>query len=239
VEVICESVSRDALKPTDRSIQAVLDYQLAMRINLALLDRGHYNSDVRAEGGKVTVVINQGKPPAGALARTVKALRYESAEEEVREIVATIDEVKQVEIRPGAGYGRTTRTLLVDDEQDYVMTLSERLDMRDIPSDVVYDGEQALTYVNTEEPDVMVLDLRMPGIDGLEVLRRIKSGHPMVEVIIVTGHGSEKDERAARELGAFEYLKKPVDIGVLAQTIKAAAQQARRTRGEENEEDKD
>jgi DNA-binding response OmpR family regulator len=116
------------------------------------------------------------------------------------------------------------------------MTLSERLEVRDIPSDVVYDGQQALTFVKTDVPDVMVLDLRMPGMDGMEVLRRIKEDHPRVEVIIVTGHGSEKDEQLARDLGAFEFLKKPVDINVLAETIKAASEKARAGDGDAGEE---
>jgi DNA-binding NtrC family response regulator len=68
----------------------------------------------------------------------------------------------------------------------------------------------------------MVLDLKMPGIDGMEVLRRMKKEHPHVEVIILTGHGGETEEALARELGAFAYLKKPVDIDVLSQTMKEA-----------------
>jgi len=64
--------------------------------------------------------------------------------------------------------------------------------------------------------------LKMPGIDGIEVLRRMKREHPHVEVIILTGHGSEREEILARELGAFAYLKKPVDIDVLSQTMKEA-----------------
>jgi DNA-binding NtrC family response regulator len=71
-------------------------------------------------------------------------------------------------------------------------------------------------------PDVMVLDLRMPGIDGMEVLHRVKKSYPQVEVIIMTGHGSEQDEEEARRLGAFAYLQKPVDITQLMDTVKRA-----------------
>jgi DNA-binding response OmpR family regulator len=71
-------------------------------------------------------------------------------------------------------------------------------------------------------PDVMVLDLKMPGIDGMEVLRRIRKAYPEVQVIILTGHGTEKDEKEARKLGAYEYLQKPVDIERLIDTIKNA-----------------
>jgi two-component system response regulator CpxR len=111
---------------------------------------------------------------------------------------------------------------LVDDEKEFVVTLSERLMLRDIPSVVVHDGEQALVQVSRDKPDVMVLDLKMPGIDGMQVLRQVKSSHPGIEVIILTGHGTEKDRIAAMELGAFAYLQKPVDVDVLARTMKEA-----------------
>ncbi|MEW6113029.1 MAG: response regulator, partial [Thermodesulfobacteriota bacterium] len=71
-------------------------------------------------------------------------------------------------------------------------------------------------------PDVMVLDLKMPGIDGMEVLKRVRKAYPQVQVIILTGHGSEKDEAEARRLGAFAYLQKPVDIEKLIRTLKDA-----------------
>lgn len=71
----------------------------------------------------------------------------------------------------------------------------------------------------------MVLDLKMPGIDGMEVLRRIRSAYPNVQVIMLTGHGSDKDEKEARKLGAFEYLQKPVEIETLMKKIKKAYKQ--------------
>ncbi len=114
------------------------------------------------------------------------------------------------------------KVLLVDDEEDFVKTLAERIKMRDLGSEVALDGEQALQSVDTDVPDVMVLDLKMPGIDGMEVLRRVKKAYPEVQVIILTGHGSEKDEEEARRLGVFEYLKKPVDLDVLIKTMKKA-----------------
>ena len=116
------------------------------------------------------------------------------------------------------------KILLVDDEKDFVHTLSERLETRNIESSVVYNGEEALDFVKDDEPDVMVLDLMMPGIDGLEVLRRVKRDHPYVEVIILTGHGSDREETLANELGAFAYLHKPVDLDILARTMKEAYQ---------------
>lgn len=114
------------------------------------------------------------------------------------------------------------KILLVDDEEDFVKTLSERIKMRDLGSDIALNGEEALKLVDNEVPDVMVLDLKMPGIDGMEVLRRVKKAYPDVQVIILTGHGSEKDEKDARRLGAFEYLQKPVDIDKLVQYIQRA-----------------
>ena len=114
------------------------------------------------------------------------------------------------------------KILLVDDEEDFVKTLSERIKMRDLGSDIALNGEEALKLVDNEVPDVMVLDLKMPGIDGMEVLRRVKKAYPEVQVIMLTGHGSEKDEKDARRLGAFEYLQKPVDIDKLVQYIQRA-----------------
>lgn len=114
--------------------------------------------------------------------------------------------------------------LLVDDEAEYITTLAERLQLRNLPSQVALNGLQALQMAAALTPDVMVLDLKMPGIDGLEVLRRVKKEYPRVEVIILTGHGAEKDEDEARRLGAFEYLKKPIDIDELTQHIQKAYQ---------------
>ncbi|MFH1887324.1 MAG: response regulator [Pseudomonadota bacterium] len=114
------------------------------------------------------------------------------------------------------------KLLLVDDEEEFVQALAERLQMRDLESDMVYDGEQAIGYVEDKEPDVMVLDLKMPGIDGIEVLRQVKKAYPDTQVIILTGHGTEKDEERAKSLGAFEYLEKPVDVDKLVRHIRKA-----------------
>jgi DNA-binding response OmpR family regulator len=114
------------------------------------------------------------------------------------------------------------KILLVDDEEDFIRTLSERLDLRDLASDTAFDGEQALRFVGHQEPDVMILDLKMPGIDGMEVLRRVRRNFPQIQVIIQTGHGNDLDEAEARRLGVFDYLKKPVDIELLIERIRAA-----------------
>ena len=114
------------------------------------------------------------------------------------------------------------KILLVDDEQEFVETLSERIRMREHDSDVALNGEQALKKMDDDLPDVVVLDLKMPGMDGMEVLRRIRKAYPKVQVIMLTGHGSEKDEEEARKLGAFEYLQKPVEIDTLMKKVKKA-----------------
>jgi DNA-binding response OmpR family regulator len=114
------------------------------------------------------------------------------------------------------------KVLLVDDEEEFVKALAERLKMRDLRSDTVLDGEEALSFVEDQEPDVMVLDLKMPGIDGMEVLRQVRRAYPKIQVIILTGHGTEKDEEEAKRLGAFEYLEKPVNLDVLVKKMKAA-----------------
>ena len=117
------------------------------------------------------------------------------------------------------------KVLLVDDETDFVQALAERLKMRDLPADAVYDGEQALSFVEGQEPDVMILDLKMPGMDGLEVLRQVKKSYPKIQVIILTGHGTEKDAEEARRLGAFDYLEKPVSLDVLVKKMRQAFKQ--------------
>jgi DNA-binding response OmpR family regulator len=112
--------------------------------------------------------------------------------------------------------------LLVDDEQDFVDTLAERLQARDLKVDVVYDGKQAMTFLKEKQPDVIVLDLKMPGLHGIEVLRLIKKSYKDVQVIILTGHGTDKDEMEARRLGGFDFLKKPADLDLLVSKINEA-----------------
>ncbi|MEZ6854553.1 response regulator [Halodesulfovibrio aestuarii] len=120
---------------------------------------------------------------------------------------------------------REIKLLLVDDEQDFVETLAERLRLRDFGSTVAFNGETALSIVEEGVPDVMLLDIMMPGINGLEVLERVKENYPNVQVIIVTGHGGEKEKTQAMQLGAFAYMTKPVDFETLIITIMAAYEQ--------------
>ena len=232
-DLIVSNLAKDALRPTDRSIRAVLDFQLAARVHLALLEGELYDTRVEVNQGKVSVTLLS-QTPSGRLGRTMQSLRLDNQQEEAQKICRGIEGIKAVTVAPGK---RPPRTLLVDDEQEFVLTLSERLQMRDIQSVVAFDGEKALEHLQSDQPEVMVLDLRMPGMDGLEVLRRVKRDHPGIEVIVVTGHGSDKDEQAARQLGAFDYLQKPVDINVLEERIQAASEKAKSRQGDEPEGD--
>lgn len=113
------------------------------------------------------------------------------------------------------------KILLVDDEKQFVDTLAERLAMRGFSARVAYDGPQALKAVG-EPTDVIVLDLRMPGMDGFEVLRSVKKSNPQVQVIILTGHGGDAEEQTAYRMGAYNFLKKPMDIDELLNSIRMA-----------------
>jgi DNA-binding response OmpR family regulator len=112
--------------------------------------------------------------------------------------------------------------LLVDDEREFVTTLSERLSLRGIASRVVFDGEAALLAVSESPPHVVVLDVMLPGMKGLEVLRGIKAGYPNVKVILLTGHGTTKNGIEGMKLGAFDYMIKPLDIDVLIEKMAEA-----------------
>jgi DNA-binding response OmpR family regulator len=115
------------------------------------------------------------------------------------------------------------KVLLVDDEEEFVKTLGERLEMRGIEPTTAFTGEMALKKIEQEQPDIMVLDIKMPGIDGLEVLRRVRKAYPRIQVIMLTAHGSDKDKAEAERLGAFAYLRKPVDLELLTNTMRAAS----------------
>lgn len=119
-----------------------------------------------------------------------------------------------------------TTVLLVDDEKEFVDTLAERISLRMMNPHVAYTGPQALEILRTAMPDVVVLDLRMPGMDGAEVLVAIRRQYPSLSVIILTGHGDDADQVRLTELGAAAYLQKPVDIDILLGTIQKVTQAA-------------
>ena len=113
------------------------------------------------------------------------------------------------------------KILLVDDEKQFVDTLAERLAMRGFEARVAYDSPEALKAVELPT-DVIVLDLRMPGMDGFEVLRNVKKSNPQVQVIILTGHGGDAEEQTAYRMGAYNFLRKPMDIEELLSSIRMA-----------------
>lgn len=232
VTLIEENVAKPALKTSESTLQAVTDFQLAGQVGIALAAKGH-DVGVTCENGVVTLVINK------------YTMRLDALEQELIEIAHSVPGVRSAETHIGAGFHQPNiyfnldaempqKVLLVDDEKDFVHVLSERLKARSFESAIAYNGEEALSILETDEPDVMVLDLKMPGIDGIEVLRQVRKSHPDTQVIILTGHGSEREEAVARELGAFAYLHKPVDIEVLAKTMKEAYQKVGRSKKEKN-----
>ncbi len=115
------------------------------------------------------------------------------------------------------------RVLLVDDEEEFVSALSERLMLRGIEVDSALNGEEALARLVEKEFEVVILDVMMPGLGGLEVLRQIKTTHPDTQVILLTGHGATREGIEGMRLGAFDYLIKPVDIEEMLEKMKAAA----------------
>ena len=105
--------------------------------------------------------------------------------------------------------------LLVDDEVEFASTLAERLKLRGFSAAVAPDGEHALKALQSEAYDLVLLDIMLPGVHGIEVLRRIRRDWPEVPVILLTGQAGAKDGIEGMKLGAKGYLAKPVDIGEL------------------------
>ena len=115
------------------------------------------------------------------------------------------------------------KLLIVDDEEEFAATLAERLELRGFSSKSASCGNNALEVLASNfSPDVVLLDLKMPDISGFEVLIEIKEKYPSIEVIMLTGHGAATGGKDSKELGAFDYIMKPVDINELASKIKAA-----------------
>ena len=115
-----------------------------------------------------------------------------------------------------------TRVLLVDDEEQFVDTLSERLAIRDYEITTSLNGKDALEKIRQFNYDVVILDVAMPGTDGIEVLREIKKLKPLTEVIMLTGHGTVETAIEGMKRGAFDFLMKPCDTEALDTKIKKA-----------------
>lgn len=114
------------------------------------------------------------------------------------------------------------KVLLVDDEEDFTDTLSKRLEARNLKVKTVNRGEDAVQMVNEHSFDAIILDLAMPGMDGLETLKKIKASHPDAEIIMLTGHASVENSIKAMKIGAEDLLEKPVDITDLLSKIETA-----------------
>lgn len=114
------------------------------------------------------------------------------------------------------------RLLLVDDEEGYVNVLANRLAKRKINVTKSYSGSEAIQALRKQDFDVAVLDLKMEDMDGIEVLKVFKKMDPNMEVIMLTGHGSEKAAREGIQFGAFDYLMKPCELEDLLVKIKEA-----------------
>ena len=115
-----------------------------------------------------------------------------------------------------------TKILLVDDEEDFLTMLADRLEVRGLMVDTVTRGEDAVARVDDQRFDLIVLDLSMPGIDGLETLKRIKTKPPDAEIIMLTGQGTIKSSMEAMKLGAEDFMEKPVNIADLMDRISDA-----------------
>ncbi len=228
VESICKYASGEQVCPTPRSLKAAEDFIKAAEVELALMEEGH-KVDVFSEGEHIVMTIEK------------DVLRMKQYQNDLREIAMSLEGIKTIDFKQSSKFQASSlnpwvnievppKILLVDDEKDFVQTLSERLRTRNLESSVVYDGEQALEFVKKDAPDVMVLDLMMPGINGIEVLRKVKAEHPNVEVIILTGHGSKQEEETAEDYGAFAYLRKPVNIDILTRVMNEAYQKINRSR---------
>jgi len=123
------------------------------------------------------------------------------------------------------------RILLVDDEKDFSEMLSMRLNELGEKVTCAYSGQECLQALEKTNIDVIILDIKMPGMDGIETLREVKRRFPLVEVIMLTGHGSTETAVEGMKLGAFDYLMKPADFDDLSAKLEGA-----RKRKDEQEE---
>ncbi len=119
------------------------------------------------------------------------------------------------------------RVLIADDEVEFLETLGTRMKLRGFEVATVNSGGAAIQAVKQDTPDVMVLDLKMPDLNGLEVLAKLKEDFPALEVIILTGHGSFEAGKEGMEKGAFDYIMKPVDLNQLIGKIEEAYAKAK------------
>jgi two-component system, OmpR family, response regulator len=119
------------------------------------------------------------------------------------------------------------RVLIIDDEPDFLETIVKRLVKRNMEATGVGSGEDALGLVENESFDVAILDMRMPGMDGIETLKEIKRKSPLTEVIMLTGHASVESGMQGMQFGAFDYMIKPADFEELVEKVNQAGERRR------------
>ncbi len=117
---------------------------------------------------------------------------------------------------------KNIRVLIVDDEVDFLETIVKRLQDRKFIAHGVENGVKALEYLQHNEVDTVILDVKMPGMDGLQVLKNIKLRWPLVEVIMLTGHASVESGIQGMQMGAFDYVMKPARLDDLLQKVRQA-----------------
>ncbi len=217
---ILQNATKPVLQPSLESKQAIDDFRLAARVETALFSEGHHVTTSAARG-VVTLVINR------------HVLMLKRLEEELKAVAEKVDGVESVITEVGKDFHKSqiyrkhdfkapSRVLLVDDEREFVETLSERLMIRDVGAAVAHDGQSALSVIENDDPEVMILDLKMPDISGMDILEKVKRIRPEIEVIVLTGHGSDVDRETCLNMGAFAYLQKPVEIEELNEVIQRA-----------------
>jgi DNA-binding NtrC family response regulator len=122
-----------------------------------------------------------------------------------------------------------TKLMLVDDEAAFVTAIQRRLAKRNLDIVPAYSGQEALGKLEADaEIDVVVLDIKMPGMGGIQTLREIKRVHPLIEVILLTGHATFDSAMDGMKLGAFDYLMKPCDLDELLAKVDEARAKRRR-----------
>ncbi len=210
---------RTSVLRTPESQSAVKDMKMMAEIENLLLANGH-KMGIKVREGNVTLIIQN------------SVLNFNGLKDDLTSLVKQVAGIKEIAIEKHKSYVESvyrqqkfelpSKVLFVDDEREFVQTVSQRLISRDVGTYGVYDGQEALDLIAEDRPEVMVLDLKMPGLHGIEVLRQAKEIAPEIEVIILTGHGTTKDMEECMKLGAFAYMNKPVNIEELSATIKAA-----------------
>jgi DNA-binding NtrC family response regulator len=118
--------------------------------------------------------------------------------------------------------GEEIKVLLVDDEPHFIKLLAERLEGRGFNVETAEGGPEAIAKVKGEPYDAIILDLLMPGMDGIETLKRLRETNPDLQIILLTGHGTIEKGVEAMKLGAMDFLEKPADFKELLEKIKAA-----------------